>query len=459
MYTGAYPMPVPPFRPSRSATPQKASRQAEGGDDPCQQNKYEPPDFSSTAPSSVLYHEPEPDFVNINLSASLVTAPSPLMLDSPGLERRIPFKNSKDVPHLTGVDDMTLDPFLAVKSPFTISSYPSCQEEEPEPFSLTLPCTSTPRRKGRKGYKRADLDTITNVASSSVHDSSAVRDSLPSPTQTEPVVDSPSVQRKRSSSLGHSIGFDGFNSRQPAWNTPTKPMPSIIVQGSTPRSSSHEPQIKPITPLRIVKHKPVREHASTTSEVSRAVITAVRDAFAETRLENEEDATSDPRDLLSRASVLTCDTVPIDSSKSDMCPVQDKDYLQEVDAETLATPPPPYAFSNLNSSSVSKMDTVKAFLDMKRFSVSLRGSTELQYLTATPGTTPVSSVESCLDELLASFEHLMVTMPEFKTSMANPQVSNLSTAANLEKGLGTNSSAGFRVSGVQWSDVLALDNY
>jgi len=77
-------------------------------------------------------------------------------------------------------------------------------------------------------------------------------------------------------------------------------------------------------------------------------------------------------------------------------------------------------------------------------------------------------VDSCLDELLASFEQLITTMPKFPASLARSQGPLLSTTVGTKKGVDTtpvldtvrcalNDVHGGRAD--QWSDVLQSDKY
>ncbi|KAG6864866.1 hypothetical protein C0991_006720 [Blastosporella zonata] len=467
-------MPAPPLPSSTSAISRNVIQRPRDGEDPWRQNNLEPPPDLSSSSSSCPYEESDSHFTDVDLSASIATALPPLY--SPDLvpERRVPYEEANETDlNLRVASDVVLDPFLDAKPVFPFATCPSqkgCDAEDAEPLLFTLPlCTSTPPRKGGKGHKISAPGTLANLENVNISDHLIERDSLPSPTETEPMVDTPSAKRQRSSSLHQSIAFGSFTTPPPAWSTtPIKPMPSIVVQGSTPpsstfTSSSQELIFKLITPLRIVKRKAAQDRSSTTSEVSRAVITAVRDAFVESRKESEAEATIDPRDLLNRASVATCDAVlvSIGSSKSGMAPVHEAEetgeYTQEAVSQTPATPPPPYALSNPNG---LKADAAKAFLDTKRFSISTCASTELQYLMTTPGTTPASSVDSCLDDILASFEHLMATLPEFQASRAKYEVPGLAVAAKEKIGLeAAAAAAALRTSGVEWSDVLHLENY
>ncbi|KAG6916213.1 hypothetical protein DXG01_007843 [Tephrocybe rancida] len=462
---GAYRMPAPPV-PAHPmlATCQDVVHDSEHG---CHQNEHEPsPGFPPFASPSNSRREVNSEFTDIDLSASPVAA-LPLPPDSPDTVRRMPSERNVTADFHAG--DRTLDPFLEVKpiaSPFAANPGEDFQVEDTCLLLFTLPlCTSTPPRKG---HRRAGLTTITNLENINIPEYAAeVVDLSPSPTESDSLVNTPSMQRQQGFSRRRSLDFGAFDSPPPAWSTPTKPPPSIVVLSSTPPTSSQEPVFKPITPLRIVKRRPPKDRASTISEVSTAMISAIRDAFVETREELEADMTIDPRDLLNRASVMTCDVVPL-ASKSGTSLIREAeetedDNMHEADAQAPATPPPPYALSNPHATRGLKAEVIKAFLDMKRYSVPACGSAELQYL-GTPGT-PASSVDSCLDDILASFEHLMTTVPELQASVTKSQAPGTAIAKQEKEKKSffadskADSSAAFSAVADQWSDVLQLESY
>ncbi|KAG6889003.1 hypothetical protein C0995_004471 [Termitomyces sp. Mi166 len=439
-----------------------------------QQDKLTFPGFSLGS-SSRPSHELDSEFTSIDLSASFDKAPLPAS-ESPGpLKKAIEEEVTSNDFDLSLAGDLTMDPFLDVKPISPLVTYPPSKDsygiEDAEPLLFTLPlCTSTPprSRRGGKGHRRGVLTTITKLEHINIPTSSAGSVSPPSPTDiVESVVDTPSARRQRTASLRRSVAFGIFDSPPPVWSTPKRPAPSIIVLGSTPESgSSLESIISPTTPLRIVKRSKVR--SSTTSEVSKAVISAVRDAFVETREEHDDDIAADPRDILNRASVWTCNTLPVTFSQDEISVYEDDEAededTQESSEQEPATPPPPYAFSNPNTTDTVadelKADTVQAlFQDMKRYSVASNDSTELGYLAPTPGSAP-ASVDSCLDDILASFENLMAGMPEFHPSIAKAQVAKLLTVASREQmDLPADLTRPGRDYSSQWSDVLYLENY
>ncbi|KAG6886517.1 hypothetical protein C0992_003624 [Termitomyces sp. T32_za158] len=390
------------------------------------------------------FHEIGPEFTSIDLTAS--TEQPPLHTPgSPDPPKRVTERVVNNEFDLSLVGDLTMDPFLDVKPIAPLAKFPSrdgrgMQDDESLLFTLPL-CTSTPprSRRGGKGHRRGALVTISQLERLNETRSSVEINSLSSPTKNESVIETPSARRQRTLSLRRSVAFGIFDSPPPAWSTPKRHAPSIIVLGSSPGSSSSpDPSLRPTTPLRIVKRNKIR--SSTTSEVSKAVISAVRDAFVGTREEHEDDAAPDPRDILCRASVWTCHTLPVGYSSSDISIYEDDEaedeYTQESGEQGPATPPPPYAFSGLNTMvSVAdglKADTIKAFLDMKRCSIYSDDSTEIGYLAAAPGSA-LASVDSCLDDLLASFENLMTAMPELQPFAAKAQTAKLLSVASREQ--------------------------
>lgn len=410
-------------------------------EDHLQQRKITPcPGFSLG--TSDPFHEPDSEFTSIDLSVSDEKTPLPTP-DSPDPPRRTTEAIINDDFDLSLAGDLVMDPFWDVKPIAPLAAFPSkdrCGMEDVEFSLFTLPlCTSTPprSRRGGKGHRRGALVTISKPEHLNRSRSSAGVDVLSSSTENEYVISTPSARRQRTASLRRSVTFDIFDSPPPVWSTPKRTTPSIVVLSSTPKSTSSPDRILgPITPLRIVKRNKIR--SSTTSEVSKSVISAVRDAFVKTREENY--SASDPRDILCRASVWTCNTIPVGCSTSDMSiyeedRAEDEDTQESVD-QGPATPPPPYAFSDLNTMvSVAdglKIDTVKAFLDMTRCSLSSNGSTELGYLAAVPESA-YASVDSCLDDLLASFEDLMTAMPELHPLVAKAQTPKLLSIAGREQ--------------------------
>ncbi|KAG5350205.1 hypothetical protein E4T56_gene18934 [Termitomyces sp. T112] len=434
----AYPMPAPPLASSTQGTSRQVVQKAADMHSHRQQEDKLTSflGFSSGSASGPF----RPEFISIDLSASIVPAS-----ESPDPPKKTTGEGTNHDFDLNLAGNLTMDPFLDVKPVSPLATYPfnnGYTTEDAEPSLFTLPlCTSTPprSRRGGKGHRRGAFAIITKPEHINASKFPIEFDSLSSPTDTESVIETPSVRRQRTASPRQSVDFGIFDSPPSVWPTPKRPALSIVVRSSTPKSSSSpEPILKPTTPLRIVKRNEVR--SSTTSAVSRAVISAVRDAFVETREEDENDPAADPRDLLSRTSVWTCHTLPVGCSKSDISVYEDEDAedkdAQELGAQEPATPPPPYALSNFNATDTVtdglKADTVKAFWDIKRCSISSNGSTELGYLVAMPGSVP-ASVDSCLDDILASFENLMAVMPEFHPSLAKAQTAKLLSVANQEQ--------------------------
>ncbi|KAG6877317.1 hypothetical protein C0993_008655 [Termitomyces sp. T159_Od127] len=392
--------------------------------------------LKSSGSSPGPFHELGSEFTSIDLTVSTDKTPLPTP-GSPDPPKRVIEQVFSNDFNLSLVGDLTMDPFMDVKPIAPLVTFPSkdsCRMEDVETSLFTLPlCTSTPprSRRGGKGHRRGSLVAISKPVHLNKARSPVEVHSLPSPTKNESAIEASSTRKQSTVSLRRGVAFGIFDSPPPAWSTPTRPAPSMVVLDSTLESnSSPDPVLGPTTPLRIVKRNKIR--SSTTSEVSKAVISAVRDAFVETREQHEDDAVSDPRDLLCRASIWTCNTLPVGCSTSDISTYEDDEAEEEGTQESaeqgLATPPPPYAFSDLNTTiSVAdglKADTIRAFLDMKRCSLSSNGSTELGYLAAAPGSAP-TSVDSCLDDLLASFENLLIAMPELQPSAAKDRTAKL----------------------------------
>ncbi|KAG5643277.1 hypothetical protein DXG03_001244 [Asterophora parasitica] len=333
-------------------------------------------------------------------------------------------------------EECTLDPPSA--SPFLFPP----PHSEPGPFKPTF-CTSAPRTRGAgKGHNRAALTNMTNITH--INLPSCVSASLPSP-MTAPLVDIP-VQRPHSFSITRKLTSEGLHSPSKAHSSPL-----------THPDSRTAPQdlLKTVSPLRIVKRSqgslspdPRNSTTSNKSAVASDVISAVRDAFARTRPECPEDEGEKARELISRESVLTCDEVPSAWSKynTNMSVVYEDDESDEgysQDTPSTGTPPPPY------------MDWYPAFLGSFKPTALARLSAELSYLKALP----VASADSGLDDILASFEALIASMPKFASSLAKDGESVVfgekTASRSVQYCPGDTSSE--RVP--QWSDVLHLDSY
>ncbi|KAG6831510.1 hypothetical protein H0H92_009778 [Tricholoma furcatifolium] len=453
---GAYPMPAPPFPSPALIIPRNS---IENGGDEFEASRALTVFSSSfrSSPSDPLL-EHDSDFMDIDLLASVKKSTS---LSSPVPEPQFPDgeRSTNDSTFNDHSDDLTLDPFLDMKAVFPFGSFPSRkdnQAEESEPASFALPiCTSTPPRRQRsvKGHKRVPLAIATNLAHQNRRGHSIERDSFCSSTEIESIFDTPTLQRRRSSSLRQSTYPNPFVPALPACTTPVKLGPFIVVQKSTP-----EFHLKPVTPLRIVKRNKSKDRSSMTSEASKAVITAVREAFQESWEQHTKEITGDPRELLARDSVFTvCETRPTLRSKWIRCVhqvVETEDrYAEDTEPKTPTTPPPPYARSESGPNATSEV-----YIDKKPHVIP---RTELAYLTTVAA---AASVDSCLDDILASFEHLMATMPDFKASVGQSQGTKTSAPSMPGmKGLSVGSLAKLgRGSGgpAQWSDILLhLDNY
>ncbi|GLB44829.1 hypothetical protein LshimejAT787_1801660 [Lyophyllum shimeji] len=397
----------------------------------------------------------------------------------------------------TGIREVTLDPFLDENpaSPFLFTDYDKHRLENPLLIPFKLPfCTSTPPRSRRdgKGHRRAALAPITNIAHLNIP---ASFESLPSPTATEPFVETPlkdgnghkgavlatvtdvrhlTILASSTRSLFspaaaeplvetpsarklHSPSFEG----QPAFedvdlSSPTPPSPGKCASGVS--NSSPAIHFSAVTPLRIVKRNvsnpggaqtpptskasvgaltPVQREtpdssgtrSSRLSDISHVVTAAVRNAFIRTRQEDEDDEGMGARELISRASVWTCDLSQLDLGLDAEDGETDSRYSEEatIDASCSEYPPPPYAFSDSNP--VLNSETDRSMLQPAS-GVPAGVSGEVSGLE---GNTPLDSVDSCLDEILASFEQLITTMPKFQASLARSQGPTLSTAGVAEK--------------------------
>ncbi|KAG6850117.1 hypothetical protein H0H93_001038 [Arthromyces matolae] len=413
-HIGANLMPVPSTLLGSSSQPtsREVVHESRSGQD-FQVEQFTPsPNFHASPSSSTLMrarHDPvgRPD------SRQLVF---PSMSHQPVSPKKSTGEPEHDLNYFAG--DMSMDPFLDVKSiaPLTVDAPLSKEAFDPERdfLSATLPLrTSTPPKSRNQRRAQVDMDVFWTEPASSP----------PSFTESKSAVGIASARRHRTPALRRSTISGTFDTPPPAWTTPTKPAPSIVVLDSTPPKSLQAPIFEPITPLRIVKRNPPhKKHASTTSDISKAVIAAVREALAEIREESDKAANADPRDVLNRASVLTLEARSIYGAD------EIEEGYREFTDQTLATPPPPY--SNRNTDTF-KADAIKAFLEINRISIPSYGSTELGYLVASPGSA-ATSVESCLDELLSSFEQLMNTLPKFQTREKRNPASKVSPSSKEE---------------------------
>ncbi|KAF8071579.1 hypothetical protein FPV67DRAFT_1667066 [Lyophyllum atratum] len=463
------------------------------------------PAFSSTPPlrSILNVHRGSPDGTLSTLPTGLLVKSSTKTVTddhertSPSTSSHAGNEVTEDTNEFSGVT--TLDPFLDsnLASPCLLfTGDHDHRQQNALPAFLKLPfTTSTPprTRKGGKTHKRAALTTITNIAHLNIPVS--FDQSYPSPTATEPIVDTPLVQRLRSPSLRRKPAYEDLHSA-----SPMRPRFSDAPPSPTVSSSSSEVQFKSVSPLRIVKRNggspvcvqapsmpealeavayPVKHtepgppgvRASAMSEISKVVTSAVRHAFVQTRIEGQDDEGAAARELIQRASVWSCDAVPTGPSRCDMATVQEADESEEEHAGEVTprashSPPPPYAFSNPSVNATLGPVTEGTMLQPAR-SVSSCVSTAFSYLH---GNTPVASVDSCLDDILESFEQLMATMPKFKGHIAQSSGHPLSVgggeakksilAVPLVKGQRiVSKDACSRRTTTLWSDVLPLDNY
>lgn len=402
---------------------------------------------------------------------------------------------------LTSVLDLTLDPFLDAPriSPFSfITKVDDHQLEDFEsdllkyPFSTSTPPRTPRRRKDGKGHKRAALATITNIS----HVTSFISSGITSITDASdtsndtPLADTSVIQRMRSPSLRRKPAYEDLHSASPTRPSPKRRPVSTVWFGS-PQGTS----FKSVLPLRIVKRNGTSPSSSDSGLMNsesllkedelQDVISAVRDAFEHLREAGQDDEGAAARELINRESIWTCDAVStVDSNKNMMAALEDEEdesedeeYGNESTVRSTYSPPPPYAFSNtgfyatVEPSSPSAIDMLKLGDSVDKIhpvcSVLASGSTELSYLQ---GKTPIPSVESCLDDILVSFEHLISTMgPKFQAMHMSgapiegrTKVEN-STEANQKLpalDLGHYAYAGVSEDCfTQWSDVLQLDNY
>ncbi|KAF5379756.1 hypothetical protein D9615_005743 [Tricholomella constricta] len=419
-------------------------------------------------------------------------------------------------------DEPFQDPFLDTRFVHPLSFSPG--KFELDNFKLPC-CTSTPRRtrKGEKGHKRAALATITNIA----HLALPVK-TTPPLAQTEGCPRRPSLAlggAVNSNEVGSAVnpnevgravnhnevgGTVNHNEVGSAINP--NEFGSAVNINEVSRTVNHnevgravnvnevgrtvdhnevgsalnpnevgravntnevgrtELQFKTVSPLRIVKRNTIKApsvRTSTASEASIAVISAVRGAFVQTREEHPEDEGAAARELISRESVLTCDGVSVGPFRCDISEVPEMNesgegYSQEMSSRS---PPPPYMHCNpafaasLNENGVKPSGLLHPDCDGPA-----QISTESSYVK---GPMPLSSVDSGLDDILASFENLISSMPKFKASLAKAQdpallvgqekiASSLKPSANVQRYVSDDPCGGH---GTHWSDVLRLDSY
>lgn len=354
--------------------------------------------------------------------------------------------------------DFSADPFLEKSgfSPFSfVPGIDYSPENDAEAKRLIYPfLTSTPSRacKDRRGHRRAALATITTIE----HVTPETAAGLPSSSTDALLVSTPVAQRMRSPSLRRKPGYDDLHSLSPTRPSPKK-RPASVNWFAAPAKS--------VSPLRIAKRnvapvsdKPVMATFESTLDEDELqdMISTVRAAFVDLWADDsQEDAGVAARELINRQSVWTCDAVSMDDTDTSENDSEEEEYGNELKIRSPCSPPPPYAFSNSPFYALHPIGQEnKGSMDVKLpsvCSIPASDSTELSYLQES---TPASSVDSCLDDILTSFEHLVTTMgPKFSS---HPTASATALAVDLGY---------FAYDGVveeygtQWSDILELDSY
>ncbi|KAG5638543.1 hypothetical protein H0H81_012043 [Sphagnurus paluster] len=332
-------------------------------------------------------------------------------------------------------------------------------------------CTSTPPSTPQRGegHKRT-APTITDVVKLDIFKAHAKF--MPSPTVTpEATIELPLVLKPHSPSLKRKSAHSDLQSP----STLQHSLDSITASPFGVRTKlSQMPIMKPVSPLRIVKRhspKPVGVRASTTSEVSKAVISAVRDAFVEARDADADEEGTTVRELINRDSVWTCDGPHGGPTRYNMLlegDESDEEHGQESPTirATPCTPPPPYAFKSPGPGVLFRSEKEGDLMPSVFSGIMTPQVTELLRLE----TTSLSSVDSCLDDIIVSFEHLMTIVPNLNSPLLqDPLLSakgsdkNTADARILANGniTGRCSALSEAYGGCvsQWSDVLRLDSY
>jgi hypothetical protein len=293
------------------------------------------------------------------------------------------------------------------------------------------------------------------------------------------------MQRIRSQSLRRKPAFDDLHSP-----SPKRKYPQLSLEEASPTkrpasivwfSDKNGIPMKSVSPLRIVKRNgrtPSAQLRTFPGQIEEEYVQDVVTAVRHLREDDYEDEGAAARELINRASIWTCKTAAtLEDTLDREEETDDDEYGDQATCRSTCSPPPPYAFVNAGFFPALKQrlpDTVgmiSTSCDIKAKSPrapSASNSTELSYLQ---DESPLSSVDSSLEDILTSFEDLITTMsprhqpPDSKglqAALATENTTSRGSRGDMQchpyDGIAADDDAG-GCGAPHWSEVLLLEGY